>query len=153
MIRRCWLAACLTVATATAAAAPSALIDGCNQQARYALIQSPIHFDSATTALPTSAQPVLQRLAEIALQCPDTEMVVRGHTDNRGDAHRNVALSLARARAVADAIAELGIAAQRIRAEGWGSREPVDDNATRRGRRNNRRITVSFEAGGQSPKD
>lgn len=143
--------AVLAIATALASSAFAEILDNCNTQARYALLQTPISFDSASATLRSDAYAILQRLTEIALECPDSQLAVGGHTDSRGDTQSNLALSERRARAVASALAELGIATHRIRAQGFGGSQPVADNDTRKGRRLNRRITVSFSAADRPP--
>ncbi len=69
------------------------------------------------------------------------EVVVEGHTDARGSAAENEALSLRRAEAVAAALEEiLGAAAPGFTPVGRGGREPIAERAAV-----NRRVTVSFD--------
>ncbi|MEM7611477.1 MAG: OmpA family protein, partial [Pseudomonadota bacterium] len=90
---------------------------------------------------------VVDSIAEIAAWCPAADIIVEGHTDDRGDAALNAALSLARARAVADALAARGIRHERLISRGLGSSKPIADNATRDGRAKNRRIEIRFAVG------
>jgi OmpA-OmpF porin, OOP family len=73
---------------------------------------------------------------------PMTTVVVAGHTDSRGREAANLRLSRARADAVAKALKDSGVRADRIRAEGYGGQKPVADNSTRAGRQQNRRVTL-----------
>ena len=65
---------------------------------------------------------------------------VEGHTDNRGGASLNLALSQARAQAVIGALIQRGVRAERLVARGFGPGAPVASNATRQGREKNRRV-------------
>ncbi|WP_336959207.1 OmpA family protein [Sphingobium aquiterrae] len=73
---------------------------------------------------------------------------VEGHTDVTGSDGYNEALSLRRARAVADALIEGGMAQNGVVPTGLGARDPVESNATAQGRHENRRVVIIV--GGQS---
>ncbi len=94
----------------------------------------------------TSALPVLERVAAFADACRDTLVSITGHTDSSGDENYNRALSLARARTVADWLQNRGIEPARLEVAGAGSSLPIADNATRFGRSLNRRIDIGFSA-------
>ncbi|MEM9530452.1 MAG: OmpA family protein, partial [Pseudomonadota bacterium] len=59
----------------------------------------------------------------------------------------NENLSLARARAVAEYLGELGLPATRLRLAFRGQQEPVASNDTEAGRARNRRVEVQLEMG------
>lgn len=86
-------------------------------------------------ALVAQALPLLQASA-------DRMIIVTGHTDADGDAELNVRLSRTRAEAVKAQLIELGVPADRIRAEGAGAAHPVADNLTSKGKAQNRRVEV-----------
>jgi outer membrane protein OmpA-like peptidoglycan-associated protein len=67
---------------------------------------------------------------------------IGGHTDNTGNAASNMRLSLARAQAVRNYFIGKGIAADRLTARGYGSTQPVANNATVAGRAENRRVEL-----------
>ncbi len=94
----------------------------------------------------TSAIPVLEQVAAFADACRDTLVSITGHTDSSGDENYNRALSLARAKVVADWLQESGIEGDRLEVAGVGSSVPVADNATRFGRSLNRRIDIELAA-------
>ncbi|MCB9603605.1 MAG: OmpA family protein [Sandaracinus sp.] len=78
---------------------------------------------------------------------------IEGHTDNAGNADNNVRLSQQRAEAVRDALVALGIAAERLNAQGFGPNQPIGDNTTSEGRALNRRVEFIIEPpepGGQA---
>ena len=70
---------------------------------------------------------------------------IGGYTDNTGDPQANLKLSQDRAVAVESAIVALGIADERVAAEGYGEQHPVADNSTE-GARRNRRIALRVTA-------
>jgi OOP family OmpA-OmpF porin len=71
---------------------------------------------------------------------------IEGHTDSRGDAAYNQALSEQRAKAAADRLIERGVDAGRISSVGYGESKPIADNDTVEGRQDNRRIVAVLEA-------
>ena len=80
--------------------------------------------------------------ADLAL-CPEVTVNVEGHTDGDGDASANLALSVARAEAVVDALVLRGIDPERLYAVGYGESLPIASNDTRAGKQANRRIAFS----------
>lgn len=69
-------------------------------------------------------------------------IVVTGHTDSTGAASYNQGLSERRAASVRDYMVSQGIDAGLITSAGRGEEEPVADNTTRDGRKQNRRVEV-----------
>jgi outer membrane protein OmpA-like peptidoglycan-associated protein len=67
---------------------------------------------------------------------------IGGYTDNAGDDAANLALSTDRARAVMGELINMGVAANRLEAEGYGEAHPVASNDTEEGRQQNRRVSV-----------
>lgn len=87
--------------------------------------------------------PLLERQAALLKShFSDQEVFVCGHTDSMGGPEHNLALSLDRARAVADDLAGRGVAKERMKIQGFGSTYPVDSNDTEIGRALNRRTEV-----------
>ncbi len=73
---------------------------------------------------------LLDKLIETALRCPTANIEVAGHTDTDGDNNGNMALSEKRAQAVADYLIKAGLPADRLKAVGYGSSQPVAANDT-----------------------
>ena len=67
---------------------------------------------------------------------------VVGHTDNRGAASANDALSLDRAMSTRDWLVGRGVSATRFAVAGRGSREPLESNDSEIGRTSNRRVEI-----------
>ncbi len=72
----------------------------------------------------------------------DVAIVCAGFTDSIGSDQYNLKLSMRRAEAVRDYLVAGGIAASRIKAEGFGEADPVASNATADGRAQNRRVEL-----------
>ena len=83
-------------------------------------------FDSARITPPARGQ--LDALANgIKLLQPNRSVVIEGHTDARGSASYNEALSSRRAEAVKSYLVEThGIAPQRLQAVGVGKQQPIE---------------------------
>jgi outer membrane protein OmpA-like peptidoglycan-associated protein len=85
----------------------------------------------------------LNEIADLAQAGAIVNLEVHGHTDSTGDAISiNMPLSLNRATAVADALANAGAVVSSVIPHGESS--PVADNGTERGRSRNRRVDVMF---------
>ena len=102
-------------------------------------------FDKAT--IRPDAEPALARAAELLKSYPGAQVTIGGHTDAKGDDAYNEALSLRRARSVADRL-QSPAAGRSIKAEGFGERRPVAPNTRPDGaddpdgRQKNRRVEI-----------
>jgi OOP family OmpA-OmpF porin len=80
-------------------------------------------------------------LSQVMKDYPDLNVVVEGHTDSIGSDAYNETLSQERADAVKNYMVEKnGIDANRIKAVGFGEKQPVASNDTEEGRAQNRRV-------------
>ena len=104
-----------------------------------------IRFDTNSAVLSAESNEHLMNIAAILRAYPRASVTVAGHTDNVGIGAANVALSQARAHAVAARLREAGVAGDQVRAEGYGSRKPVADNSTEAGRLQNRRVELEVK--------
>ncbi|WP_229725256.1 OmpA family protein [Hymenobacter baengnokdamensis] len=107
---------------------------------------SGILFDTNSSALRPASQADISKLAATLQKYPDTNVLVEGHTDSSGSDAINQPLSENRAQAVANGITAQGVAASRITTKGYGSSQPVGDNATPEGKQANRRVEVAIFA-------
>lgn len=98
-----------------------------------------VEFESKSDVLTPIGRQTLDEVAAALGRGSDSVDVV-GHTDNRGKAADNAALSLARATAAVQYLVSKGLDGSRFRPSGLGSSRPVADNATAEGRQRNRRI-------------
>ena len=125
--------------------AAQAAREACNAALSDALSGARIQFRTASAVIDSASETLLQRLAVVAGECPG-DLKIEGHTDGQGDADMNQMLSQARADAVRDALAGLGVDSARMRAVGYGESRPIADNTTVAGRATNRRIAISVDA-------
>ena len=89
-------------------------------------------------------------IEEIMNNYPTTKWEIDGHTDNVGKPEKNMTLSQARAKAVADYFVGKGISADRLTEQGFGDTKPIADNKTSKGRAQNRRTEIKLiEQNGQ----
>ncbi|WP_300918924.1 OmpA family protein [Helicobacter rodentium] len=95
-------------------------------------------FDSTNIAPEYNAE--IADFAEYMKQNPNQTAIINGHTDSTGNPAYNQKLSERRATAVKNTIIEEGIAADRLDARGYGETRPIADNATKEGRKQNRRV-------------
>lgn len=113
----------------------------CEAELAALLASSQIRFASGRADILADSRALLDKLAQAARSCPG-KLRIEGHTDDRGDARANLALSEARAAAVRDALVVRGLGAERMESVGFGPDHPVADNATAEGRAMNRRIEL-----------
>jgi outer membrane protein OmpA-like peptidoglycan-associated protein len=131
-------------ATPPAPATPPPSID-CATGLFQALRDRPLHFDRDRSAVTPAAAATIKDLAAIVATCPAEKFEVGGHTDNIGSELYNQALSERRAVAVAHALGEAGVDANRLSAVGYGETVPLADNGSDEGRVRNRRIEIKIE--------
>lgn len=74
------------------------------------------------------------------------QVVVEGHTDDRGAAAFNQQLSEKRAQAVKAELIANGIDSKVIETAGYGEERPVASNDSRDGRAKNRRVEIKIDA-------
>jgi len=86
----------------------------------------------------------LDKVVEMMQRHPSMRIELGGHTDNVGRAEANQTLSEQRAKAVYDYLVKKGVAAGRLSYKGYGQSQPVADNDTPEGRRQNRRTVFTI---------
>jgi len=110
-------------------------------------ISDKILFNSSSYTLTKKSKQVLATIAGLLQAQPDLTFMIEGHTDNKAfkknAANDNWSLSVNRATAVARILqTKYKINPKRIIAAGRSQYMPVDDNKTKAGRLNNRRIRI-----------
>ena len=115
----------------------------CVEELNRRVSANPIVFESGRAAIDLTRDPdgdPIEPLVGIMQRCPTARFEVGGHTDSRGDAAANMALSRQRATAVRLTMVARGIPRERLISKGYGEEAPIADNATEAGRVRNRRI-------------
>jgi outer membrane protein OmpA-like peptidoglycan-associated protein len=107
---------------------------------------SAILFDTNKADLKPASKKDLSEFAKVLTEYKDTDLVIEGHTDNKGKKARNKKLSEERAEAVIAFLESQGVARARMKGVGYADDRPVGDNATEDGRMQNRRVQVEIAA-------
>jgi len=108
--------------------------------ARLASVSS-VRFEKNGASPMLESYPVLNDLAAIAYQCPESRLLIGAHTDAGGDRDFSLGLSRARAEAVERFFHHAGIPAERMQIVAFGDSQPITSNSSAAGRAANRRIT------------
>ena len=103
-----------------------------------------VTFDVGSSTLKPEFRATLDRVAESMVQYPNSLIDVYGHTDSTGSDAFNQTLSESRARTVANYLVSRGVAATRLRSQGFGETMPVASNDTDAGRAKNRRVEIKI---------
>lgn len=99
-----------------------------------------IFFDTDQFVLKPKSKTELQKVIRFLQQNPDISIRINGHTDDVGTSSYNQQLSLNRAKAVYEYLAESGISSDRLDYKGFGETKPLTANDSEANRQKNRRI-------------
>jgi outer membrane protein OmpA-like peptidoglycan-associated protein len=114
---------------------------GMNWQTDIYYILRYVYFDFDQIALVSNSIDELNRLSAHLKKHPTYNISIKGHTDDFGTDEYNNVLSIGRAGAVVEWLADTGkIDLQRITYSGAGKSEPIAENDTEYGRSLNRRV-------------
>ena len=115
---------------------------------------SGILFATGKADLSHSAKNSLAQFAKVLNENKDCDVAIFGHTDSTGSDAINQPLSVSRANSVNNYLKSCGVSAAQIKSvEGLGSSNPVADNSTAEGRKQNRRVEVYMYASEKMIKD
>ncbi len=101
-----------------------------------------ILFDQSSSQLRPGSSEQLDQLVDLLRQYPTLKLKIAGHTDRVGDRRMNLFLSDTRAGEVFNYLVDKGIAATRLRFQGYGHSRPVAPSDTEENRQKNRRVEV-----------
>jgi outer membrane protein OmpA-like peptidoglycan-associated protein len=100
-----------------------------------------INFDTDSDRLKPDSAAVLKLVAAGLSKNPNLKLEIDGYTDSVGDSAHNLDLSQRRAKAVQSVlVAQFGVDASRLSANGFGPAQPIGSNDTPDGRASNRRV-------------
>jgi len=103
-------------------------------------------FDFDSDAIRADAGRNLVELARSLNKYPESNLLIVGHTDSKGEDAYNQDLSYRRANAAASYLQGQGVVRTRVSTNGRGENEPVASNDTDAGRQLNRRVEVAIYA-------
>jgi outer membrane protein OmpA-like peptidoglycan-associated protein len=108
-------------------------------------IDEKIQFEhDKATILPVSFG-LLDEVTKVMKENPQAKKIlIEGHASSEGDAAHNLKLSDDRAKSVMKYLVDHGIEKARLTAKGFGSSQPVADNATDAGKEKNRRVEFTI---------
>jgi outer membrane protein OmpA-like peptidoglycan-associated protein len=101
-------------------------------------------FEEGSATLTAAARLQLQSALQTLRDHPGLRVEIGGHTDSKGGAEANRALSELRAEAVKVFLTGKGIDDARLMVKGYGETAPRDSNGTEAGRARNRRIEFTI---------
>ena len=108
---------------------------------------SGILFATNKADLNAASKQSLTQFANVLKENADCDVAIIGHTDNTGSDAINNPLSVNRANSVSAYLKQQGVSASQIKSvEGQGSTNPVADNSTAEGRKQNRRVEIYMYA-------
>jgi general secretion pathway protein A len=108
-----------------------------------------LFFELNSNELPEKEVAKLNRVVGFYSKHPDSQIVVDGYTDSRGDPAYNKRLSKIRADMIRGYFAERGIPESQIKTFGRGPQNPIADNETAEGRKKNQRVEISVKINNQ----
>lgn len=99
-----------------------------------------IQFETGSAVIKKTSYGILDQVVTVMNDNQEYNLEIHGHTDSQGDDAKNMKLSDDRAASVRKYLTDKGVGANRLRSEGHGETMPVADNATSKGRAQNRRV-------------
>ncbi|SFM14219.1 OmpA family protein [Rugamonas rubra] len=138
-------------AQARAAALQAQLADLQAKQTERGLVVTfgDVLFNVDQAQLSAEGMRTARKLADVLTQNPDGKLLVEGFTDSTGGAAHNLELSQRRAESVRNALAGMGVGAERIATRGYGEAYPVAGNDSAGNRQLNRRVEIVLSQNGQ----
>jgi outer membrane protein OmpA-like peptidoglycan-associated protein len=109
------------------------------------MLPGDVLFDTNSSALAPGAYERLRSLAATLKRYPDTNIVVKGHTDSTGAESYNLKLSEERAENVRKYLVAEGVSPSRVTAIGFGEAYPLVSDTTAAGRQQNRRVEIEIK--------
>ena len=103
-----------------------------------------VFFKHNSNQLPRETLDTLHRIIDLVASQPIATITVTGYTDSHGDKLYNVMLSAERANRVKAYLVEKGVPDSKIKVHGLGPENPIESNATQKGRKKNRRVEIEL---------
>ncbi len=105
-----------------------------------------VYFDFDKSDITSNSKLAMDKLVIIFNEYAETNILVEGHTDDKGTDSYNLALSERRAKAVGNYLGRESISTSRLTINWYGEAQPKVENATDVGRAENRRVEFAITA-------
>ncbi len=105
-----------------------------------------VYFEFDKSDITSNSKLALNKLIQIFNEYPETNLLVEGHTDDKGSDTYNLALSERRASAVGNYLKNNTISSSRLLINWYGEAQPKVDNSTDANRAENRRVEFAITA-------
>ena len=99
-----------------------------------------IEFETGSARLTPRGKEVVDRIAAVLDLYDNADVEIAGHTDDVGDARKNLELSKRRVESVKKELVSRGIDPKRLHTVGYGETRPLLPNTSEENRRKNRRV-------------
>jgi len=109
------------------------------------IVLNNIFFDIEKSTLKPESFSELNRIVTLMGEKPSMEVEISGHADSTGPEEYNLKLSEWRAKSVAKYLNEKGVGKERVSVAFFGETKPKETNATKEGRRKNRRVEFKIK--------
>ncbi|MDQ5986815.1 MAG: OmpA family protein [Syntrophus sp. SKADARSKE-3] len=104
-----------------------------------------VEFDTNKANIKPKYYNEIKRVADYMKSNTSVTATIEGHTDNVGKEAANIKLSQRRADSIkAYLVDKFGIDSSRLKAVGYGPKNPIASNKTKEGKQKNRRVTAVF---------
>lgn len=132
---------------------PGAEVERVGEGIRITMKENMVNFGFDSSNLTAAAKTNLDKLAQVLVNNPDTNINIYGYTDSKGADNYNLSLSDRRAGAVKSYLLSKGVSSSRMTPKGMGEAEPIATNDTDAGRAQNRRVEFAITANADMIKD
>jgi outer membrane protein OmpA-like peptidoglycan-associated protein len=105
-----------------------------------------VYFDFDKSEITSNSKLALDKLIQIFKEYPETNLLVEGHTDDKGADAYNLALSERRAMAVGNYLKSKNISPTRLTINWYGESQPKAENTSDANRAENRRVEFAITA-------
>ena len=105
-----------------------------------------VYFDFDKSDITSNSKLALDKMVNIFNEYAETNILVEGHTDDKGTDSYNLALSEKRAMAVGNYLKNNGIASSRLTIKWYGEAQPKVENTSDANRAENRRVEFGITA-------
>ena len=112
-----------------------------------------VYFDFDKSEITANSKLAMDKLVKIFNEYPETNILIEGHTDDKGTDTYNLALSERRAMAVGNYLKTEGISSSRLTIKWYGETQPKVENTSDANRAENRRVEFGITANDKMKED